>query len=182
MIIRDTPEGYGLVSRLFHWLMAIAIFAMFALGVWMVRLDYYSPYYNAAPDLHRSVGILLFLALVIRWIWRLSNPKPRLDELSYFERKASYVVHWGFYVLLLALSVSGYFISTPDGRPINVFGWFSVPAIIEMRGLESRAGLIHRILAYAVIALALVHSLAAMKHHFIDKSSILKRMWAGPPR
>ncbi len=44
MLIRDTSEGYGIVSRLFHWLMAIAIFAMFVLGLLMVRLDYFSPY------------------------------------------------------------------------------------------------------------------------------------------
>jgi cytochrome b561 len=50
-----------------------------------------------------------------------------------------------------------------------------------MRGLEDRAGYVHRLLAYAVIALAVVHSLAALKHHFFDKSKIMTRMWAGPP-
>jgi cytochrome b561 len=181
MTIRDTAEGYGLVSRLFHWLMAIAIVAMFALGLWMVRLDYYSPYYNSAPDLHRSVGMVLLATLVVRWIWRAANPKPQADTLSPLEQKASYAVHWGFYVLLLALMISGYLISTPDGQPISVFGWFSVPAIFKMPGLESRAGTVHRILAYATIALAVVHTLAALKHHVVDKSQILRRMWSGPP-
>jgi cytochrome b561 len=180
MFVRDTLEGYGIVSRLFHWLMAAAIIAMFVLGVWMVRLDYYSPYYNAAPDLHRSLGILLLLALLVRWMWRAANPKPSTDELAPLERKLSYFVHWGFYVLMLALMLSGYLISTPDGQPINVFGWFSMPSFIRMPGLEDRAGYIHRILAYAVVALAVVHALAALKHHYVDKSTILKRMWAGP--
>jgi cytochrome b561 len=181
MVIRDTSEGYGIVSRLFHWLMAIAIFAMFALGLWMVRLDYYSPYYNSAPDLHRSVGMILLFALIVRWVWRATNPKPSDAELSPLEQKASYTVHWGFYALLLALMVSGYLISTPDGDPISVFGWFDVPSLVQMRGLESRAGYVHRILAYATIALATVHALAALKHHYVDKSSILTRMWSGPP-
>ncbi len=66
MYIRDTLQGYGIVSRLFHWSMAIAIIGMFALGVWMVTLDYYSPYYNAAPNFHRSLGILLLIALLVR--------------------------------------------------------------------------------------------------------------------
>ena len=182
MNVRDTSQGYGIVSRLFHWLMAVAIFAMFGLGVWMVRLDYYSPYYNAAPDLHRSLGIVLLIALLMRWLWRAVNPKPATNDLSLLEQKASYVVHWGFYLLLLALMVSGYLITTPDGRPIDVFGWFSVPSIVQMHGLEDEAGRVHRILAYATIALAVVHSLAALKHHFVDKSTILQRMWAGPPR
>jgi cytochrome b561 len=182
MLIRDTSEGYGIVSRAFHWLMAIAIVAMFVLGYWMVRLDYYSPYYNSAPDLHRSVGMILLFALPVRWLWRAINPKPSDAELSPLEQKASYTVHWGFYVLLLALMVSGYLISTPDGAPISVFGWFDVPSLVQMRGLESRAGYVHRILAYATIALAVVHALAALKHHYVDRSSILRRMWTGPPR
>lgn len=181
MHIRDTLEGYGIVSRLFHWLMAIAIFGMFALGVWMVGLDYYSPYYNSGPAFHRSVGMLLLLALLVRWLWRAINPKPVSDDLTPFEQKSSNVVHWGFYVLLLVLMVSGYFISTQDGKPIDVFGWFSVPSIFQMPGLEDRAGYVHRLFAYAVIALAVVHTLAALKHHFVDKNDVLSRMWSGPP-
>ena len=50
-----------------------------------------------------------------------------------------------------------------------------------MHGLESRAGYVHKILAYATIALAVVHSLAALKHHYIDKNAVLTRMWSGPP-
>jgi len=180
MDIRDTVDGYGIVSRLFHWVMALAIVAMFALGLWMVGLDYYSPYYNSAPDLHRSVGILLLIALIIRWLWRASNIQPRDDELSPFEQKASYAAHWGFYVLLLALMVSGYLISTADGQSIDVFGWFKVPALVHTPGLETPSGKVHRILAWGVIALAAVHSLAALKHHFVDRSTILQRMWSGP--
>ncbi len=182
MLIRDTSEGYGLVSRLFHWLMAVAIVAMFVLGLWMVGLDYYSPYYNSAPDVHRGVGMVLLFALGLRWLWRVFNPKPSDAELSPFEQKASYTVHWGFYVLLLVLMVSGYLISTSGGDPISVFGWFDVPALIQERGLETPAGNVHRILAYATIALAAIHALAALKHHFVDKSTIMARMWSGPPK
>jgi cytochrome b561 len=182
MFIRDTSEGYGLVSRLFHWLMAVAISAMFVLGLWMVGLDYYSPYYNSAPDIHRSVGMILLFALPLRWLWRAVNPKPTNAELSPLERKASVTVHWGFYMLLLVLLVSGYLISTPDGDPISVFGWFNVPALIKLPGLETPAGNVHRYVAYAVIALAVVHGLAALKHHVIDRSSIMTRMWSGPKK
>ena len=126
-------------------------------------------------------GILLLLALLIRWLWRAVNTKPTGDDLSPLEQRVSYFVHWGFCVLLLVLMVSGYLISTPDGRPIDVFGWFSVPSIVQMHGLEDRAGLVHRWIAYAVIALAIVHALAAMKHHYVDKNRIMQRMWSGPP-
>lgn len=181
MLIRDTTEGYGLVSRLFHWLMAVAIIAMFGLGLWMVGLDYYSPYYHAAPDVHKSVGMLLAIALVVRFAWRALNVKPDDDDLAPLERAAARAVHWGFYPLLFALMVSGYLISTADGRPIDVFGWFSVPSPGENKGLEDTAGAVHEWLAYVVIALAVLHAAGALKHHLIDRGRTLTRMWSGPP-
>lgn len=180
-MVRDTTEGYGIVSRLFHWVMALAIVAMFALGWWMVGLDYYSPYYKSAPDLHRSVGILLLIALLFRLFWRMVNVRPDDAELSNFERLAAHATHWGFYPLLIALMVSGYFISTLDGRGIDVFNWFTVPSILEHKGWEDAAGKVHEILAYVTMALAAAHTAAALKHHFVDKSRILTRMWSGPP-
>jgi cytochrome b561 len=182
MLLKDVENGYGLVSRIVHWTMAVAIVALFALGWWMVGLTYYSPYYKSAPDLHRSAGMLLLAALVLRFAWRLGNVKPHNRDLSPLERKASWLGHWGFYPLLFALMISGYLISTPDGRPIDVFGLFSVPSLFQQKGLEDTAGYVHEILAYAVMALAAVHSAAALKHHFVDKSTILTRMWSGPPR
>lgn len=182
MNLRDTHTGYGLVTRLIHWLMAVAIVGVFALGYWMVTLSYDHPNYNSAPDLHRSVGIILGLALVFRLIWRFGNVHPDDGELSRLERIGAKAAHWGFYVLLAAITVSGYLITTSDGRPVDVFGLFSVPSAVVDKNLSDTAGYIHWILAYIVIALAVLHSAAALKHHFVDRSSILKRMWSGPPR
>jgi cytochrome b561 len=180
MTIRDTTAGYGLPTRIVHWLMAVAIVGLYVLGLWMVDLNYYSPYYRSAPDLHRSVGMLLLGLLVVRFVWRLFNDKPRDAELSAFERFSAAVVHWGFYPLLLALMVSGYLMSTADGRPIEVFNWFSVPALIHDKPMEKTAGEIHELLADITMVLVLVHTLAALKHHFWDRSRVLARMWSGP--
>ena len=181
MQMRDTASGYGLVTRLFHWLMALAIVAVFALGYWMTGLDYYSPYYVSAPDLHRSAGMILLFALVVRWGWRLANVDPGDEELSRFERLASKLVQQGFYPLLLALMLSGYFISTSEGRGIDVFGLITVPAMVASKAVGLWAGLIHKILAYIMMAIAAVHTAAALKHHYLDRNHILKRMWSGPP-
>lgn len=181
MLIRDTVAGYGLLTRLTHWVMAVGILAMFALGLWMVTLTYYSPYYRSAPDIHRSVGILLLILLVLRFLWRLANPKPDDSELAPWERTAARIVHWGFYPLMLALMVSGYLISTADGRAIEVFNWFSVPSLVQKKGMEDVAGEVHEILAYLTIAVVALHAAASLKHHFIDRSRILTRMWSGPP-
>ena len=181
MHIRDNFEGYGLVTRLFHWLFAVAILALFAMGWWMTGLDYYSPYYNSGPYLHKAAGIILLILLVPRFVWRLMNPKPGDAELKPLERKASALVHWGFYPLLLLLMVSGYLIPTAKGQAIDVFGMFNVPSVLAYEGLAERAGLVHEILAYMTMGLAGVHAAAALKHHYSGKSRILTRMWSGPP-
>lgn len=180
MHIRDTTAGYGLPTRIVHWLMAMAIVAMYLLGLWMVDLNYYSPYYRTAPDIHRSVGMLLLFMLVLRFAWRLVNDKPSDTELSLFERRIAQLVHWGFYPLLLALMVSGYLISTADGRPIEVFNWFSVPALVHDKGIEKAAGEAHEFLADLTMIIIALHAAASLKHHFLDRSRVLARMWSGP--
>lgn len=180
MRLTDSTSTYGIVTWLLHWVMFVAMLVVFGLGLWMVDLDYYSPWYTAAPDIHRSVGMLLLFALVFRFAWRIMNTKPSQDELSAWERAASHVVHWGFYPLLFGLLISGYLISTADGKPISVFGWFDVPATLTGPGQESTSGTIHMILAWAAMALVAIHALAAIKHHVWDKSHVLTRMWSGP--
>lgn len=182
MQYRNTAAGYGLVSRLFHWLMALAIVGMFGLGLWMVNLDYYSTYYHSAPYVHKAIGILVLIALAARFVWRVANVKPSDAYLTPFERVSSHLAHVGFYVLILALIASGYLISTADGRPVDVFGLFSVPSPGENKGLEDPAGAVHTYLAYIVIAFAVVHAAAALKHHFVDRDTTLTRMWSGPPK
>jgi cytochrome b561 len=182
MGIRDTKSGYGLPTRIVHWAMAVAIVGMYALGLWMVDLNYYSPYYQSAPDLHRSVGMLLLFVLIARFGWRLVNDKPGDEELSPVERYGARIVHWGFYPLLLALMVSGYFMSTADGRPIEVFGWFSVPALVQDKPMEKTAGEIHELLADITMFIVILHAAASLKHQFYDRSRILTRMWSGPSK
>lgn len=176
MPLLNSKENYGAVSRALHWSMAVAIVGMFGLGFWMVDLDYYSPYYQSAPDLHRGVGILLLILLVFRFAWRIFNVDPERGSLADIERRGAELAHWAFYPLLFALMLSGYFISTADGRPIDVFGLFEVPALVKQAGLERIAGAVHEYLAYFTIGLAGLHALAAIKHHVIDRDRTLLKM------
>lgn len=66
MSFTNTPERYGVISAALHWLSAIIVYGMFALGLWMVTLSYYDGWYHKAPEVHKSIGILLMMGLVIR--------------------------------------------------------------------------------------------------------------------
>lgn len=175
---RNSARRYGLVSILLHWGVALAVFALFGLGLWMVGLDYYSSWYRTAPDIHKGVGILLFAAMLLRLLWRaISPPPPALDSYSAATRRGAALAHGLLYAGLFVLMLSGYLISTADGRPIGVFGWSEVPALLSgLPGQEDIAGAVHYWLAWALIGLAALHGAAALKHHFIDRDATLKRM------
>jgi cytochrome b561 len=176
MMWRNTHDGYGLVNVTLHWLVAFAVTGLFVLGLWMVEMGYYHPWYQRAPDIHKSVGVLLFGVMLARFAWRYRNPRPEAIG-SATERKAAAWVHRMLYALLYLLMLSGYLISTADGRGITVFSLFSVPASIS--GLQNQAdiaGKVHEWLAFALIALTMLHALAALKHHFVDRDQTLKRM------
>ncbi|MGP8306814.1 cytochrome b [Vibrio sp. YIC-376] len=169
-------KNYNALTRALHWLSAICIVGLFAVGLWMVDLSYYSAWYRTAPDYHRSVGILLAIATLVRIVWKhmSASPKPEGKPL---EVTAAKFAHSLMYLLLITIFVSGYLISTSDGRGIEVFNWFTVPGAGELFPNQSDlAGAIHFYVAWAVILIAGLHALAALKHHFIDKDNTLRKM------
>jgi cytochrome b561 len=161
-----------------HWLSALAVFGLFALGLWMTGLTYYDPWYHRAPDTHRSIGALLLLLTTLRLLWQLLDGRPQeLPEHLAWEKVVAKIVHIMLYLLLLAVIVSGYLISTAHGRPNSGDGWFELPATLYgIEGQEDLAGELHLILAWSLLGLALLHGAAALKHHFIDRDRTLKRM------
>ena len=176
---RNTSVRYGLVSVVLHWLVALVVFGLFALGFWMVGLSYYDPWRQSAPDLHKSIGILLFAVMLLRVLWRLCSTAPEaLASHGRLTRLASKLGHGVLYLGLFGVMISGYLISTADGRGIEVFGLFSVPATLTgIAQQEDIAGAIHEYLAWGLVIFAGLHGLAALKHHFIDRDSTLLRMF-----
>lgn len=172
---RNSTHGYGLAAILFHWLVAVGVIGMFALGLWMVGLSYYDPNYRDSVALHKGLGVLLFLVVGLRLLWRLTNPRPRIEG-KVWERRAASWVHRLLYLLLFATMIMGYLISTADGRAIDVFGLFKVPATLTGRNQEDWAGDLHIVLAWSLIVVASLHALAALKHAFIDRDNTLWRM------
>lgn len=167
-------EKYSLLAKLVHWLSALAVFALFASGVWMVELNYYHAWYRRAPELHMSFGVLLFAITLVRLWLRRSAPAPLGTPTMQL------LAHWAhrcLILLVLVIPITGYLIVTADERSLMVFDWFALPSLGEfVDQQEDVAGEIHEILAYSLIGLAVLHALAALKHHFVDKDNTLKRM------
>ncbi|GAB3022532.1 cytochrome b/b6 domain-containing protein [Bowmanella dokdonensis] len=174
--MQKKSTGWGWPLLLTHWLSAVALIGLFALGWWMVDLTYYSDWYKTAPHIHKSVGILLALLTLARIGWRISRGRPEAIGKAW-EIRLSHFVHILIYLLLITIFTSGYLISTADGSAIDVFNWFSVPGLGEfVENQEDLAGEFHEYLAYGLMGLVLLHTAGALKHHFLDKDKTLIRM------
>ncbi|WP_100638587.1 cytochrome b [Marinobacter salexigens] len=178
MQIRNTSAGYGWFAIIAHWVVALTVLGLFGLGFWMVDLSYYDVWYRRGPDIHRSIGILLFALMVFRLLWKFiaASPDP-IPAHRRWEVLSARAAHGLLYVLIFVALVSGYLISTADGSSISVFGWFDVPSVTgQIKGLEDSAGLVHYWSTWALVGLAVVHAAGALKHHFIDRDETLRRM------
>lgn len=179
MQLKNSTTHFGLITVTLHWLVAVTVFGLFALGLWMTELDYYDSWYKQGPWWHKSIGILLFFIIIFRLFWRALTPPPvALISHKPWEIKLAHMAHLLLYFLLLAIMLSGYLISTADNRAIEVFDWFTVPATItSLPNQEDIAGWVHLILASILTGLASLHAVAALKHHFIDRDRTLKRIF-----
>ena len=173
---QKTTRQYNFIAKVFHWLSALTVFTLFAVGYWMVDLTYYSEWYKIAPHWHKSIGFILFIITLFRLIWKAVTPTPEIEGLAW-EKLGAKVAHKLLYLLLFAIFISGYMISTADGRSIDIFNLFSIPGLGSiMSNQEDIAGEVHFYLTYSLIGLAILHALAALKHHFINKDNTLKKM------
>lgn len=175
--LTNSNHEYGWISILLHWLVALAVIGLYPLGLYIVSLSYYDPGYRLYPDIHRSIGMLLAGILLLRLVWKVFNATPAPEVHARWEHLAAKAGHTGLYLLLITVLLSGYLLSTADGRSIQVFNWFSVPPLPGLTGRhEELAGQVHFYAATLLILLAAGHALAALKHHFIDRNTTLKRM------
>jgi cytochrome b561 len=180
-MIKNSSLVYGSVAIFFHWFMALGVFFMFGLGLYMVELSYYDAWYKGSLDLHKSTGVMLFLCLCARLFWRIVNISPDFPlaqtQFEKFEFRVAHLMHLLLYLMMILLMTSGYLISTADGRSILVFELIEVPAISSfIENQEDIAGEIHLILAWCLIGFVALHSGAAVKHHFFNKDNTFKKM------
>ncbi|CUA86316.1 cytochrome b [Pseudidiomarina woesei] len=175
-MIKNSTASYGWLAIAIHWVSALLVIGLFALGYWMLTLSYYDPWYRLGPWWHKSIGISLLVITLVRSIWKFYTVSPQ-PLGARWEQLGAKLGHGIIYALLFVTMISGYLISTADGRGISVFDWFEVPALITgIPNQEDLAGLVHWYAALALVIVAAGHALAALKHHFINRDDTLKRM------
>jgi cytochrome b561 len=173
--LKNTSDRFGLIAILLHWVMAILLIGLLALGLYMKKL----PISLQKLELygwHKEYGLLALLLVMIRLVWRNINMTPKLT-LPRLEIIAARTVHYAFYAFMIALPITGWLITSAAGLPVSFFGWFVLPNLVQPDPAQMHVyEFIHKWVSYGLIATILLHASAAFKHHFINKDDILRRM------
>lgn len=176
-MLRNTQEYYGAVAQTLHWAIVALVAVQVVLGitgaglpVGMERLITLSR--------HKSLGMTIFALMAARLAWRLVNPVPALPaQLPRVEQRLARCAHWLLYGLLLAMPVAGWISSSASNLTVSWFGLFTFPDLVETdKALAVSAKAWHRGMAWLLIAMVSLHALAALRHHFVLKDSVLLRM------
>ena len=177
MLFRNTASQYGGITKTFHWVMAAAIIALLAIGLYMSDLEAI-PLKKELIGIHKSLGVCVLFAAVLRMLWHLVSPKPSpLPNLHLWEKYLGKTLQFFFYAAMLAMPLSGWAMSSAAGFPVGVFGLFTLPPLLspdkeKLEILKEFHGVAGNILLYAVG----LHAAGALKHAILNKDATLKRM------
>jgi len=167
---------YGFVAQGLHWL----IVGMLILQVTLGKIADELPLgldKLALMARHKSVGITILALATIRLAWRLIDRPPPPPPMPRWQLVASRLTHAAFYVLLFAMPISGWLMSSASNYPVSWFGLVQLPDFVRPdEGLEHLLEDIHETLVKVLITLAILHAVAALKHQFIDRDGLLMRM------
>lgn len=168
-------ETYGRVARALHWAIALLVIANILIGIFH---EGWGKLFPAMP-IHKAIGITVLALTVVRIGWRLTHrPPPLPAAMPGWEKGAAHLVHGIFYLLLLVLPLSGWIMSSANERPLTWFWLFAIPKFAVAKG-DAIVGLsrgAHGTLGLVFGALVVMHVAAALRHHFVLRDGVLRRM------
>lgn len=181
MALKSDANHWGSIAKWFHWLIVAGILVQAAIGLIMVELPK-RPTIQPVYDLHKSIGLTILALAILRLLWRLFDKRPKDPSgMSPLERLAARAGHGLLYVLLFALPISGWLLDSASGlRALHWWGLVRMPKLVEAdRELKAIAHDAHQWLFWLLVLVALGHAAAALKHHYIDRDTVLSRMLPG---
>jgi cytochrome b561 len=176
-MLRNDANSWSAPAKLFHWLMALLIFAQIALGL-SAASWHLSPTKLNLFVWHKSTGMVILALLALRLAWRLSHRAPDLPwEMPLWERAAANLSHFLLYVLMIALPVTGWVVSSASNVPFRIFWTIPLPAIVAPdKAVADLFAAIHGWLVTLLAMVLVAHIGAALRHHYVKKDSVLARM------
>ncbi len=173
----EHTANYTRTAIALHWLVAIAIVMTFGVGFYMHDL-LLTPLKLKIYSWHKWAGVTIFLLVLFRLIWRFTHRPPGPPAgMPAWQHVAAELTHWLIYVLMIAIPVSGWLMSSAKGFQTVYFGVLPLPDLLaKNKELGNLLAVVHIALNYTLAGLVLGHAGAAIKHHIIDRDDVLIRM------
>jgi cytochrome b561 len=170
-------DRYNDVSQALHWITALLVLAILPIAWVMVNAADNSKLVGPLFMIHKSLGVMIFLVVAFRILWRGLNPAPPLPwTLETWEAWAARISHFLLYLVLLGMPISGYIASCASNHPVSFFGLFNLPLLAANKPLAKSAGEFHEALAWAVYFLVGLHVAATAYHLIVKRDGLLNRM------
>ena len=175
---RNEDNRYGKVSRMLHWTIAILFIALIPMGIFTSMIPEDADYRNAYYVVHKSLGVTIFLLVLVRLVWNKLSQRPSLDNaLTAREEKLAHRAHNTLYFMMLAIPITGFMMTSYHGKETYFFFWEIQPLWEESDIYQVWGGLHKYLLPYLLYIVLGAHILGALKHQFIDKHpNAFKRM------
>jgi len=174
------PQKYALLLRVIHWLMALCILGLIAVGWYMAGIPKDDPGKYDLYSWHKSFGVLTIFLIVLRIGVRIATKVPPLpDGIKKCERRLAKAGHGLLYVGMILVPVSGYIMSDAGGYSVKFFGILMPDFLDKNKDIGSIAHELHEIVPYVLLAVIALHIAGVIKHKCFDKKSendVLKRM------
>lgn len=175
--IARVQNRYTLMAVVFHWVVALLMFTLIGLGWYMVDIPKSTPPRGIFFNLHKSIGLIAALLILVQIWWRIKHAPPPLPaSLPAWERKASNIGHRLLYVCMVAMTLSGYVEANFTKYGIKFFGYPLPPWGWEDKAISALLTKIHVFTSYIFVALIIIHVVAAFKHFLLDRDQVLQRM------
>lgn len=180
----DTPRRYTRTAMLLHWVLGLALIALFGVGVYMADLPF-SPQRLKLYNWHKWAGVTILVLSALRLLWRVTHRPPALPKavektMPGWQKLAHHGTHHLLYVLFFAVPLIGWAYSSAAGFPIVFLGLWQLPDFVPVsKDLAEAIKPWHQYTAFALAALAVLHIAAALKHQLVDRDGLLHRMLPG---
>jgi len=176
-MLRNTERAWGAVAKAFHWTVAALMLGQLVLGT-IAEEARVSPLKLDLFVWHKSIGVSILLLVILRVAWRLRNPPPAApDGIAAWETLLAKVSHGLLYLLMIVVPLTGWWISDTSRIPFRLYWMLPVPDLMAPnRDLSEFAADVHGVLTTLLLAIVIVHILAACRHHFLLRNDILSRM------
>ena len=176
MALTNSLTQWGAVSKTLHWLIVVLVIVQYTLAEAVEDMSGYGKLVTLAR--HKSIGLTILGLAILRLLWRWMNPTPELPAgMKPWERWAAKLSHFLLYALLFAMPLAGWALSSASNFPVRWFGLVTLPDFVPAdKELQHLFHELHEGLFKVLVTLAVVHVAAALRHHFVNKDNVLKRM------